>query len=42
MSRDGSLPNYERLFGELDLRPADESRSVYSPAAYLTELPTCV
>ncbi|MGH3978762.1 MAG: hemopexin repeat-containing protein [Pseudonocardiaceae bacterium] len=38
VSRDGSLPNYRRLFGELDLRPVDESRSVWSPAAYLTEL----
>ncbi|WP_326558464.1 hemopexin repeat-containing protein [Micromonospora sp. NBC_01796] len=38
MSRDGSLPNYELLFGELDLRPADESRAVYSPAAYLADL----
>ncbi|WP_229068781.1 hemopexin repeat-containing protein [Actinoplanes sp. DH11] len=38
MSRDGSLPSYELLFGELDLRPADEARTVYSPAAYLADL----
>jgi receptor-binding and translocation channel-forming TcA subunit of Tc toxin/ABC toxin-like protein/neuraminidase-like protein/hemopexin/virulence plasmid A protein len=38
MSSDGSLPSYEQLFGELDFRPADESRSVYSPAAYLADL----
>ncbi|WP_436762963.1 hemopexin repeat-containing protein [Streptosporangium sp. V21-05] len=33
-----SLPSYEQLFGELDFREQDESRSVYSPAAYLAEL----
>ncbi|GAA3573423.1 hypothetical protein GCM10022419_062990 [Nonomuraea rosea] len=33
-----SLPSYEQLFGELDFRERDESRSVYSPAAYLAEL----
>ncbi|XVQ89449.1 hemopexin repeat-containing protein [Microbispora siamensis] len=32
------LPSYERLFGDLDLRAGDEARSVYSPAAYLTDL----
>jgi hypothetical protein len=35
---DGALPSYERLFGDLDFRSADESRSVYSPAAYLADL----
>ncbi|TDC85530.1 hypothetical protein E1193_02535 [Micromonospora sp. KC606] len=38
MPRDRLLPSYQRLFGELDLRPADESRSAHSPAAYLVEL----
>lgn len=38
MSSEVSLPSYEQLFGELDIRPADESRSVYSPAAYLADL----
>ncbi|GLW09367.1 hypothetical protein Misp01_44960 [Microtetraspora sp. NBRC 13810] len=33
-----SLPSYEQLFGDLDFRERDESRSVYSPAAYLAEL----
>ncbi len=37
---DASIPSYERLFGELDLRTGDEARSVYSPAAYLTDLLT--
>jgi Salmonella virulence plasmid 28.1kDa A protein len=37
-SADGVLPSYERLFGDLDFRGADESRSVYSPAAYLADL----
>jgi hypothetical protein len=38
MRSDGSLPSYDKLFGDPDLRPADESRSVYSPAAYLADL----
>ncbi|NMO53404.1 hypothetical protein HH310_19715 [Actinoplanes sp. TBRC 11911] len=38
MSTDHALPNYEQLFGEVDIRPADETRSVYSPAAYLADL----
>ncbi|WP_066366107.1 hemopexin repeat-containing protein [Herbidospora mongoliensis] len=40
MRSDASIPSYERLFGELDLRSGDEARSVYSPAAYLTDLLT--
>ncbi|MEV0620282.1 hemopexin repeat-containing protein [Nonomuraea sp. NPDC050404] len=32
------MPSHERLFGELDLREGEEGRSVYSPAAYLTDL----
>ncbi|MFI7454376.1 hemopexin repeat-containing protein [Nonomuraea sp. NPDC049714] len=40
MRNDASLPSYERLFGHLDLRAGDEARSVYSPAAYLTDLLT--
>ncbi|MET8989551.1 hemopexin repeat-containing protein [Nonomuraea wenchangensis] len=35
---DTVLPSYERLFGELDFRREDESRSVSSPAAYLADL----
>jgi hypothetical protein len=38
MSSESSLPNYEELFGDLSFRPADESRSVLSPAAYLADL----
>lgn len=38
MPSDGSLPSYDRLFGDLDLRPADQTRSVHSPAAYLADL----
>ncbi|GLW07103.1 hypothetical protein Misp01_22330 [Microtetraspora sp. NBRC 13810] len=38
MGANGSLPSYERLFGDLDFRPGDDSRSVYSPAAYLADL----
>ncbi|MBO3752769.1 hypothetical protein J5X84_42535 [Streptosporangiaceae bacterium NEAU-GS5] len=38
MLSDASLPNYERLFGALDLREGDAARSVYSPAAYLVDL----
>jgi Tc toxin complex TcA C-terminal TcB-binding domain/Neuraminidase-like domain/Salmonella virulence plasmid 28.1kDa A protein/Hemopexin len=38
MRQDGLLPSYERLFGDLSFRPGDESRSVYSPAAYLADL----
>ncbi|MGW0809826.1 hemopexin repeat-containing protein [Nonomuraea sp. NPDC002799] len=40
MRSDASLPSYQRLFGQLDLRAGDEARSVYSPAAYLTDLLT--
>ncbi|MFD1545963.1 hemopexin repeat-containing protein [Nonomuraea guangzhouensis] len=38
MSANGSLPTYERLFGELEFREGDEARSVHSPAAYLADL----
>lgn len=38
MRNDASLPSYELLFGDLDLREGDEARSVYSPAAYLVDL----
>ncbi|WP_232664458.1 hemopexin repeat-containing protein [Pseudonocardia sp. TRM90224] len=38
MRFDRSLPTYEQLFGKIDFRGVDEGRSVYSPAAYLTEL----
>ena len=33
-----NIPNYQKLFGEIDVREGDEARSVYSPAAYLTDL----
>ena len=38
MRDNGSLPSYEQLFGALDFREGDDSRSVYSPAAYLADL----
>ena len=33
-----NVPNYADLFGSIDFKEGDESRSVYSPAAYLVEL----
>jgi hypothetical protein len=33
-----NIPNYIKLFGNIDFRKADEARSVYSPAAYLADL----
>src|SRR6266571_1204350 len=33
-----NLPSYEELFGNLNFKVGDEARSVYSPAAYLTDL----
>ncbi len=33
-----NIPNYADLFGNIDFKEGDESRSVYSPAAYLTDL----
>ncbi|MFF5229691.1 hemopexin repeat-containing protein [Dactylosporangium sp. NPDC000521] len=38
MHPNGSLPDYQKLFGDLDFRGGDEARSVYSPAAYLADL----
>lgn len=35
---ENDFPNYVKLFGQIDFREADETRSVYSPAAYLTDL----
>src|SRR5689334_17353283 len=32
------LPSYQELFGEFTVQNDDESRSVYSPAAYLADL----
>ena len=32
------LPSYKNLFGEINFKEGDEARSVYSPAAYLTDL----
>ena len=32
------LPTYQQLFGDLDFKKGDDARSVYSPAAYLTDL----
>ena len=33
-----NIPNYADLFGGIDFKEGDDSRSVYSPAAYLVEL----
>ena len=33
-----NIPNYADLFGSIDFKEGDDSRSVYSPAAYLVEL----
>ncbi|MEM9218659.1 MAG: hemopexin repeat-containing protein [Cyanobacteria bacterium P01_F01_bin.150] len=33
-----NLPNYVKLFGNIDFSRADKSRSVYSPSAYLADL----
>ncbi|WP_144395267.1 hemopexin repeat-containing protein [Pleionea sediminis] len=33
-----NMPNYIKLFGDVDFREGEEARSVYSPAAYLTDL----
>lgn len=38
MSILNNLPSYAGLFGNIDFKEGDESRSVYSPAAYLTDL----
>jgi hypothetical protein len=32
------LPSYQELFGDFNIQNGDESRSVYSPAAYLADL----
>lgn len=32
------MPNYADLFGNINFKKGDDSRSVYSPAAYLTDL----
>ncbi|NJR38060.1 MAG: hypothetical protein HC781_03420 [Leptolyngbyaceae cyanobacterium CSU_1_4] len=33
-----NLPNYADLFGNIDFKAGDDARTVYSPAAYLTDL----
>lgn len=38
MNNNPELPSYEELFGTLDFQKGDDARSVYSPAAYLTDL----
>ncbi|MEM7294033.1 MAG: Tc toxin subunit A, partial [Pseudomonadota bacterium] len=38
MSINKNLPEYAGLFGDIDFKTADPNRSVYSPAAYLTDL----
>ncbi|MDV3348292.1 hemopexin repeat-containing protein [Leptothoe sp. LEGE 181152] len=38
MSMISNIPNYADLFGNIDFKAGDESRSVYSPAAYLVDL----
>lgn len=38
MSINNNLPDYQELFGALDFKEGDKGRSVYSPAAYLSDL----
>ncbi|XOF34642.1 MAG: hemopexin repeat-containing protein [Candidatus Electrothrix sp. YB6] len=38
MSMKNNFPTYASLFGNIDFKKGDEARSVYSPAAYLTDL----
>ncbi|TQV85945.1 hemopexin repeat-containing protein [Aliikangiella coralliicola] len=38
MSIQKNLPTYAGIFGDVDFKEGDENRSVYSPAAYLTDL----
>lgn len=38
MAINQNLPSYEKLFGAIDFEKGDEARSVYAPAAYLTDL----
>ena len=38
MSDNGSLPSYDKLFGEPSAGAGDDARSVHSPAAYLADL----
>ncbi len=38
MSINHNLPDYQELFGTLDFKEGDKGRSVYSPAAYLSDL----
>jgi hypothetical protein len=38
MNNNGNLPSYEELFGSPDFKKGNDARSVYSPAAYLTDL----
>lgn len=38
MSINNNLPSYEELFGQLNFKKSDDARSVYSPAAYLSDL----
>ena len=38
MSMQNNIPNYADLFGNIDFKEGDDARSVYSPAAYLTDL----
>ena len=35
---ENEMPNYQKIFGNINFKEADEARSVYSPAAYLTDL----
>ena len=38
MSMNNNIPTYSGVFGDIDFKEGDESRSVYSPAAYLADL----
>ena len=38
MSMQTNIPNYADLFGNIDFKEGDDARTVYSPAAYLSDL----
>lgn len=38
MSMQTNIPNYADLFGNINFKAGDDARSVYSPAAYLSDL----
>ena len=38
MTNNIDFPDYQELFGDLDFSTGDDARTVYSPAAYLSDL----